>query len=84
MTKATSGQNGRRKYLKPALLLSLVFCLLWSSILWAGPMGDPEPVGADGSQVPMGDPADDQPETGSVAAALADIELAIIVLDVVL
>ncbi len=79
MVEAISGQNGCGKYLKPVLLLSLVLFLLWNSILWAGPMGDPEPVGANDQKVHIGAPADSQPGA-QAALTLSNIELAIIVL----
>jgi len=80
MAEATSGQNGCGKYLKPVLLLSLVLFLLWNSVLWAGPMGDPEPVGANDLQAPIGAPTDSQSGAQVAPTTLSNIELVIIVL----
>ena len=84
MAEMTSAQNGCGKYLKPVLLLSFVFLLLWSSLIWAGPMGDPEPVGANDPQAPIGQPADPQTGDQEAPTTVSDIELAILMLGAVL
>jgi len=84
MAKTTLGRNGCWKYLKPMVLLSLIFLLMSSSVLWAGPMGDPEPVGANDALAPGGDPGDAQPGAQEVTTAVSDIELAIILLGALL
>ena len=84
MTVMTSGQNGYGKYLKSVLLLSLLFLLVWNSVLWAGPMGDPEPVGANDPQAPIGSPADSRSGAQQVPTAVSDVELVIIILHALL
>ena len=74
MVETTLGRNGYGKYLKPIVLLSLIFLLMWSSILWAGPMGDPEPVGAD-AQATIDSSGDSQLGDQGVLSDI-DIELA--------
>lgn len=84
MTEMILRQNGCGKYAKSVLLLSLVLLIMWSSVLWAGPMGDPEPVGANDHQAPIGSPVDSQTGAQEAPSALSDIELAIIVLGALL
>ena len=84
MAKTISRRNGCGKYVKSVLLLSLIFLLIWNTVLWAGPMGDPEPVGAEHPQAPIGSPDDSQPGAQEVPTAVSDIELAIILLGALL
>jgi hypothetical protein len=84
MAKMTLGRNGCGKYLKPVLLLSFVLLLMWSSILWAGPMGDPEPVGADDQQAPSDPSTDPQPGAQEAPTAVSDVELVIVLLGALL
>jgi hypothetical protein len=84
MAEMTLGRNGRGKYLRPVILLSLVFLLMWSTLLWAGPMGDPEPVGANDKQAPGGSPDDPEPSAQEVPTTVSDIELTITLLGALL
>jgi hypothetical protein len=83
MTAVTFGRSGYGKYLKRVLLLSLIFILALNSILLAGPMGDPEPIG-ENDQTPIGAMGDSQPSNETSTSSLLDIELAIIALSVLL
>jgi hypothetical protein len=80
MMETIAGLNGCGKVLKQALVLSLLLLLICSSVLWAGPMGDPEPVGADNSSAPMGPPPG--PDADADNAAVSDIELALLLMGI--
>lgn len=48
-----TAKNSGRVMLRYAMLLGLVSLLIFSSIVWAGPMGDPEP-GQNSPAAPQG------------------------------
>jgi hypothetical protein len=79
MMEAIFRLSGRRKILKPVLLLILVVTLMWSSILWAGPMGDPEPVGLEDARAPIAPSTDPQPQS---AMSMLNLDLAIVLVGI--
>jgi len=77
MRKRTTGRNGFGKALISALILGLVFVLMFNSMLMAGPMGDPEPVGHDDpQQQPAPIDPEDQGQNGTPSSVVFNLGLA--------
>ena len=77
MRKRNTGRNGFGKALISALILSLVFMLMLNSMVMAGPMGDPEPVGHDDpQQQPAPVDPEDQEQSRSPSSVVYNLGLA--------
>jgi hypothetical protein len=75
--KRHAGRNGFGKVLVSAMILCLVFMLMSTSMLMAGPMGDPEPVGHDDpSQQPAPTDPEGRGQDGTPSSVVFSLELA--------
>jgi len=72
MRKRNIGRNEFGKALISALILGLALMLMLNSVVMAGPMGDPEPVGHDDpQQQPAPINPEDQGQNGSPSSVIS-------------
>lgn len=77
MRKRNTGRNGFGKALISALILGLALVLMLNSMVMAGPMGDPEPVGHDDpQQQPAPVDPEDQEQSRSPSSVVSNLGLA--------